>query len=157
MEGGSHPIFNTQYQHILGGIPPGQGNGQSVLIIDGAYLQMGARDIERQTSRRLNICSEQSIAILVEYIRDRTGGLILTQRHFVTAEKDSQSILQRQTTLYNGLKKNNISVDIRGFKKKQVWCPNKECQHSQKAFEIQVQQEVDVAIVMKAMKIAFSN
>ena len=48
-------------------------------------------------------------------------------------------------------------MDIRGFKKKQAWCPNKSCPYSQKAFDFQVQQEVDVAIVMKAMKIAFSN
>ena len=99
---------------------------------------MGARDIERQTNRRLNLSSEESISILINFLKERTG-LILSQRHFVTAEKDSQSIMQRQSTLYNGLKKNSISVDIRGFKKKQVWCPNKECPHSQKGFEIQVQ------------------
>jgi hypothetical protein len=74
----------------------------------------------------------------------------------VTAEKDSQSIALRQN-IYNSLKKNSISVDIRGLKKKQAWCPNKACPHSQKAFEFPVQSEVDVAIVMKAMKIAFSN
>ncbi len=90
MEGGGNnlPKFNTQYQHVLGGIPPGTGFGQSVLIIDGAYLQMGAREIERQTSRRLNICSEEAITVLIDYIKKRTG-LFLTQRHFVTAEKDS--------------------------------------------------------------------
>ena len=56
--------------------------------------------------------------------------------------------------MYNNLKKNNISVDIRDFKRKQVRCPNKSCNNG---FEIQIQQEVDVAIVMKAMKIAFQN
>ncbi len=48
MEGaGGLPKFNTLYQNVIGGIPPSSGYGQSVLIIDGAYLQMGARDIER--------------------------------------------------------------------------------------------------------------
>jgi hypothetical protein len=129
------PLSYSSYQTILGGIPPGTGQGQSVLIIDGAYLQLGAREIERQTNRRLNLCTEESIGKLIDYLKDRTG-LILSQRHFVTAEKDTQSIMQRQSTLYVGLKKNSISVDIRGFKKKQVWCPNKECPNSQKAFEI---------------------
>lgn len=48
----------------------------------------------------------------------------------MTAEKDAAAVKERQTTLYNGLKKNSISVDIRGFKKKQVWCPNKDCIHA---------------------------
>jgi hypothetical protein len=39
----------SNYQAILGGIPPGTGQGQSVLIIDGAYLSLGARDLEKQT------------------------------------------------------------------------------------------------------------
>ena len=61
-----------------------------MLIIDGAYLQMGSREIERQTNRKLNL-NEESIKSLVSFIQQRTG-LSLTQRHFVTAEKDSQSI-----------------------------------------------------------------
>ncbi len=83
----------SNYQTILGGIPPGSGQGQSVLIIDGAYLQVGAREIERMSGRKLNLGTEQSIATLISFIRERTGGLPLTQRHFVTAEKDSQGIL----------------------------------------------------------------
>lgn len=44
---------------MLGGIPPGMGQGQSVLIIDGAYLQVGARDIEKLTNRKLNLGTEE--------------------------------------------------------------------------------------------------
>lgn len=62
---------------------------------------------------------------IIKYLEDKVGGQ-LNQRHFVTSEKDSHSISLRQG-FYNNLKKNNISVDIRGFKKKQVWCPNKCC------------------------------
>lgn len=94
---------------------------------------MGARDIERQTNRKL-LLTEDNIKALIKYIQDKTG-YELTQRHFVTSEKDSQSIALRQNT-YNSLKKNSISVDIRGFKKKQAWCPNKSCPHSQKAFDV---------------------
>eukprot|EP00350_Pseudokeronopsis_sp_OXSARD2_P004393 CAMPEP_0170546606 /NCGR_PEP_ID=MMETSP0211-20121228/4970_1 /TAXON_ID=311385 /ORGANISM="Pseudokeronopsis sp., Strain OXSARD2" /LENGTH=59 /DNA_ID=CAMNT_0010851167 /DNA_START=409 /DNA_END=588 /DNA_ORIENTATION=- len=59
--------------------------------------------------------------------------------------------------MYTALKKNSVSVDIRSFKKKQVTCLNKNCVHASRPFDMQVQQEVDVAIVMKAMKVAFTN
>jgi hypothetical protein len=55
------------------------------------------------------------------------------------------------------LKKHSVSVDIRNFKKKSVTCPQKSCVHGTKTFDISVQQEVDVAIVMKAMKVAFAG
>ena len=75
-QGGSTSYPN--YRSILGGIPPGTGQGQSVLIIDGAYLQMGAREIEKQTSRKLNLSTEESIGTLINFIRDRCGGLPLS-------------------------------------------------------------------------------
>lgn len=70
--------YNSNYHSILGGIPPNTGQGQSVLIIDGAYLHLGARELERSTSRRLNLCTEEAIATLISYIRERTGGLVLS-------------------------------------------------------------------------------
>jgi uncharacterized LabA/DUF88 family protein len=56
--------------------------------------------------------------------------------------------------LYNVFRASGINVDIRGTKKKQVNCPSSKCN---KSFEIAVQSEVDVAIVMKVMSIAFHN
>ena len=65
--------------------------------------------------------------------------------------------MNSRANIYNAFKKNSVNVDIRGFKKKQVWCPNKICNFSEKSFDILVQSEVDVAIVMKAMKMVFAN
>ena len=50
-----------------------------------------------------------------------------------------------------------FSVDIRTFKGKQVYCPNKQCHVSKSGFNLQVQAEVDVAIVMKAMEHAYKD
>jgi len=88
---------------------------------------MGARELERETSRKLNL-TEETIRYLVDYLQEKAGTK-LTMRHFVSAERDSQSANLRAHA-YNSLKKNSISVDIRGFKKKQAWCPNKSCGHN---------------------------
>ena len=50
-----------------------------------------------------------------------------------------------------------FEVDIRTFKGKQVFCPNKQCNVSKSGFNLQVQAEVDVAIVMKAMQHAYKD
>lgn len=46
-----------------------------------------------------------------------------------------------------------MTVDIRTFKGKNVFCPMRSCPYSSvgTGFQIKVQQEVDVAIVMKVM------
>lgn len=59
--------------------------------------------------------------------------------------------------MYNSLKRQSISCDVRTFKRKSAVCPNKNCTYSSKGFDIQVQSEVDVAIVMKVMKVAFTG
>ena len=56
--------------------------------------------------------------------------------------------------MYNAFRASSINVDTRGTKKKRVSCPGGKCN---KSFEIAVQSEVDVAIVMKVMTIAFQN
>jgi len=40
--------------------------------------------------------------------------------------------------MYASLKKNGINVDIRGFKKKQVTCNQKNCVSATKPFDIQM-------------------
>ena len=50
-----------------------------------------------------------------------------------------------------------FEVDIRTFKGKQAFCPNKQCNVSKSGFNLQVQAEVDVAIVMKAMQHAYKD
>lgn len=48
---------------------------------------MGAKEIEKQTNRKLNL-TEESIKLLIDYLEDKVKTK-LTQRHFVTAEKDT--------------------------------------------------------------------
>lgn len=43
-----------------------------MFIIDGAYLSMGAREIERQTNRKLNL-TELTTKYLIEYLQEKTG------------------------------------------------------------------------------------
>ena len=50
-----------------------------------------------------------------------------------------------------------FTVDIRKFKGKQVYCPNKTCSIHKAGFNLQVQAEVDVAIVMKAMEHLYND
>ena len=50
-----------------------------------------------------------------------------------------------------------FTIDIRHFKGKKVFCTNKECSMHKTGFNLQVQAEVDVAIVMKAMEHVYKN
>ena len=45
---------------------------QSVLIIDGAYLNLGARDLERQTNRKLNL-TEETMKFIIKYLEEKVG------------------------------------------------------------------------------------
>lgn len=63
---------------------------------------MGAKDLEQRTNRKFTF-NDETISHLLAYIQSKTG-LPLTQRHFITAEKDSQSIQSRQSA-YLALKR----------------------------------------------------
>jgi len=127
-----------------------------MLIFDAAYLFLGSKDLERKTQRKV-VINDKTIAILLNYIEQKAnGGDTISQRHYLTAERDSNAI-QSHKPLYDSLKKQGIQVDIRKFKRKTTYCPNKSCPVSKSGFDIQVQQEVDVAIVMKAMKAVVAN
>ena len=88
---------------------------------------------------------------------------MLTKKVFVTAEC-SKSSKEARSKFYTNLENNGFEVDIRGTKKKKVFCPSGQkimnmtmstCKYSKQGFEISVQSEVDVAIVMKVMSSAF--
>ena len=56
--------------------------------------------------------------------------------------------------MYNALKIAGFNVDIRKFKNKTVVCDKSTCMNK---FNVPVQAEVDIAIVMKAMKAAMTG
>ena len=66
------------------------------------------------------------------------------------------AILYRRN-FYENLEKNGFRCDIRNFKGKKVFCPNKTCKINKNGFTLQMQEQVDVAIVMKAMELAYKQ
>ena len=79
----------------------------------------------------------------------------------------SQAGQEKRQSMYDSFTRNGFEVDIRGVKRKKVYCPfkrgtnqcrpQKECKFSKEGFEVAVQSQVDVAIVMKVMHIAFQQ
>ena len=55
------------------------------------------------------------------------------------------------------LERNGFRLDIRQMKAKEVKCPNAECKMSKSGFSLPVQEQVDVAIVTKAMELAYKR
>ena len=99
---------------------------------------------------------------IIAYIEQKTEQS-MTHRHMVTAEMNHIG-KQMRKDMYNAFRENAISVDIRGTKTKKVCCPSssnnqsaneKVCPYSRKPFDVPMQAEVDVAIVMKVMNLAF--
>ena len=76
--------------------------------------------------------------------------------YYMTAERCESSVWHRKQ-FYEQISQKGFQVDIRTFKGKQVFCPNKHCNVSKSGFNLQVQAEVDVAIVMKAMQHAYQD
>ena len=122
---------------------------KSMLIFDAAYLFMGSKYLEQSTQRKFWL-NDNSLNTLLNYIQaNATNGELIQLRHYVTSDNDQG----KRKPMYNALKKQGIHIDTRNFKKKTAYCPNKQCNFS-KGHAITMQAEVDVAIVMKAMKSA---
>ena len=102
-----------------------------MLLIDGAYLFMGSRDLEKKTNRKLCL-GDLQLKVLFDYIQQKSGVSYQQDlKYFVTAEYDMESMCKRQS-LYESLTKQGVNVDIRTFKSKQAFCPNNQCEHSKK-------------------------
>ena len=91
--------------------------------------------------------------VLTQYLEQKSGNQYELM-YYITAERNIDAIFHRKG-FYGILEKNGFSCDIRNFKGKQVMCPNKECKLSKNGFTLQMQEQVDVAIVMKAMELAY--
>ena len=72
-----------------------------MLVIDGAYLQLGALSLEKATNRKLSL-TETSIRSLIKCLESKTQSQ-LNHRHFVTAEINQNGIDARKT-LYTAMK-----------------------------------------------------
>ena len=76
--------------------------------------------------------------------------------YYVTAERNVDAIFHRKP-FYSMLERHGFHCDIRNMKAKDVKCPNKECKLSKTGFSLPVQEQVDVAIVMTAMALAWKR
>ena len=57
------------------------------------------------------------------YLEQKVG-LPIKERHFFTAERSEQTLNSRKK-LYVDLQNQNFNVDVRTFKGKKAYCPNK--------------------------------
>jgi transcriptional regulatory protein LevR len=104
----------------------------SMLLIDGAYLFLGSRDLEKKTNRKL-VVNNVSLLVLLSYMQQKAQvDFLPSLKHYVTAEMDIESTYKRQS-LYTSLTKQGITVDIRSFKGKQAFCPSRDCAFSKKS------------------------
>ena len=69
-------------------------------------------------------------------------------KYYMTADNN----VMRRADFYHEIQQAGFTLDVRKFKGKKAYCPNKLCNMSKTGFDLQVQAEVDVAIVMKAME-----
>ena len=89
-----------------------------------------------------------------EFIQTKINRKI-NEAHWITAE-DSEESAKWRLNLYETIVKNGFQLDIRDFKYKKAYCPNRDCQHN-KGFDTKVQREVDVAIAMRPVKTLYEN
>lgn len=93
--------------------------------------------------------------IILEYMQ-QINHTEFDYKYYITAEKGESSVWYRKA-FYEQISALGFTVDIRKFKGKQVFCTNKQCNNSKHGFNLQVQAEVDVAIVMKAMEHVYQD
>jgi len=63
---------------------------ETLLIIDGAYLKLGAKDLEKKKKWSIEF-SENVVSQIVDYIQTKTG-VFIDERVFISAEDDKTSI-----------------------------------------------------------------
>ena len=83
---------------------------------------MGGKNLEKSTGRKLWI-DDQMLNKLLNQIQQAIG-LPLVSKHLVTAEKTVQAMESRKS-LYESFDRCGFEIDVRTFKGKQAFCPNK--------------------------------
>ena len=75
---------------------------------------------------------------------------MIQEKHWLTAEETLKSA-ESHTKLYQEIAKAQYNLDLRTFKCKRAYCPEKNCPRNS-GFDTKVQREVDVAIAMRPIK-----
>jgi len=114
---------------------------KAALLIDGAYFEIGVNLYKRRSNNNL-IWSPQAVEMLLQKLQFICG-VEFVSRKFITAETEETNSKPHKKMLHHSLKQNQISVDIRDFKKKEELCP-----FCKRTYERNVQAEVDVAIAV---------
>lgn len=129
----------------------------AMLLIDGAFLTQPSVKLQKRTNRRLKL-DETGLRILFDFIEQKSKVKFHPNlKHFVSAEEDELDVVKRWNYYENLEKRHGIRVDLRNFKSKNAYCPQKGCPYNESGFQIKVQREVDVAIVMKVVNACFLN
>lgn len=127
---------------------------ENLLIIDGAYFEIGIKELERHNPTYQCLSVPKNIDNLLALIENISGVKPFDWKSFHTAEEPNN---KKRKAYYSVLESYGFKFDIREYKSKKVRCPNNNCQHSTKAFVTKVQAEVDVAIAMTTMELLLAH
>ena len=127
---------------------------ESIMIVDGAYFEIGVKDLESKNPSQKCLSVPENIENLLSFIEKSTEIQSFQWKSFHSAEEPKA---KKRKAYYSVLEENGFVFDIREFKSKKVKCPNNNCKHFNKAFVTKVQAEVDVAITMTTMKLLLAN
>ena len=122
----------------------------NILIIDGAYFEIGIKELEKANPNNQCLSNPHNIQRLMTFIEEKSGVKSFDWKSFHTAEEPN---VKKPKSYYSVLKSDGFHFDIRDYKSKKVKWPNKNCRHYNKAFKTKVQAEVDVAITMTTMEL----
>ena len=102
--------------------------------------------MQKTTGRKL-VINRETMNIVVQYM-EQLANTTFDYKYYMTADNH----VMRRADFYHEIQSAGFTLDVRKFKGKRAHCPNKLCNMSKTGFDMQVQAEVDVAIVMKAME-----
>jgi uncharacterized LabA/DUF88 family protein len=132
---------------------------ETLLIVDGAYLKVGASSLEFKTGRSLSY-SEFVLKQMFEYIQTKAR-TVIDEKVFISATELSDNIdIKNQNKKQNKLLKQvGFDVDMRWFKPKNSYCKDKDCKcpHNKKTEGFKpiiqnVQAQCDIAIAVKPIQ-----
>ena len=93
---------------------------------------------------------------MIDYMKQQAELTQFDHKHYLTAEQNDSSMARRMP-FYDEMINIGFKVDVRHFKGKRAYCPETDCPQHKTGFDIKVQAEVDVAIVMKAVEHLYNN
>ena len=111
---------------------------ETLLVIDGAYLKLGAREKEIILKREV-IFTDNVVRKILDFMQERSGTFI-DEKVFISAERDDprgndpalESKKEKKRKFRQLFINNGFTVDMRSFKNKKAYCPNSKCQYASK-------------------------